>query len=137
MQLVERIDLLAVDGDDAVAGLDAGLLRGRAVDRGLDPEVVRLGEEVAAGRTEDGEHQEDGDDGLEEVHRRAGGGDGEPLGVALLAVGAGLVLGRHLVEVVHADDAHVGARGDGLDAVLGLAPLERPQLRAEARGRTR
>ena len=59
-------------------------------------------------------------------------GDRHALGIALLAVGARLVLGRHLVEVVHPDDAHVRAGGDGLDAVLGLASLERPQPRTEA-----
>ena len=55
-----------------------------------------------------------------------------PRPVALLAVGAGLVLGRHLLEVVHADDAHVGAGGDGLHAVLRLAPPERPDAGPEA-----
>ena len=43
---------------------------------------------------------------------------------APLAVAA--ILRRHVLEVVHADDAHVGAGRDGLDAVLGLASPERP-----------
>ncbi len=49
----------------------------------------------------------------------------------LLPIRAGLVLGGHLVEVVHPDDADVCARGDRLQPVLGLAPAERPDARAE------
>ena len=49
----------------------------------------------------------------------------------LLLVGAGLVLRRNLIEVVHPDDAHVGAGRDRLQAVLGLALVERPDAGAE------
>ena len=50
----------------------------------------------------------------------------------LLAVRAGLVLRRHLVEVVHADDAHERAERQGPHAVLGLAAAEAPQAGTEA-----
>ena len=49
-----------------------------------------------------------------------------------LAEGAGLVGGVDLFHVGHADDAHVAAGGDGLHAVLGLAPGERPEAGSEA-----
>ena len=70
--------------------------------------------------------------GHEEVHGRPGDGHREPPPVGLLAVGAGLVLGVHLLEVAHPDDLHVGPGGDGLEAVLRLALPERPQAGAEA-----
>jgi hypothetical protein len=52
--------------------------------------------------------------------------------VRLGPVGPLLVGGVDLLHVAHADDADVAARRDGLDAVLGLAPAERPQPRPEA-----
>ena len=58
--------------------------------------------------------------------------DGEALAGRALAVGAGLVGGIDLLEVGHADDAHVAAGGDRLHAVLGLAAAERPEARPEA-----
>ena len=78
------------------------------------------------------ERDEQEHEGLEQVHDRSGGHDQQPLRIRLLAVGAGLVLGRHVgLEVAHPDDADVGASRDALDAVLGLASLERPDLRSE------
>ena len=62
---------------------------------------------------------------------RAGEHDGHALAERLGPVGAGLVLGSDLLEVAHADDLHVGAGRDELDAVLGLAPLERPDAGPE------
>ena len=93
-----------------------------------------LGERaVARARRAMRERDEEQHERLEEVHDRAGRRHEQPLRVRLLAVGAGLVLGRRRrLEVAHPDDADVGAERDALDAVLGLAALERPDLRPEA-----
>ena len=83
-----------------------------------------------AGEEQHREHQHDRDD---EVHRRTGARRRTTFGrQRLRAVRARLVLGRDLFEVGHADDAAVAAERDRLDAVLGLAPRERPEARAEA-----
>src|SRR5262249_22649353 len=50
----------------------------------------------------------------------------------LLAVRARLVLGRHFLQVVHADDADIGAGWNGLEAVLDLTPANAPDPGAEA-----
>ena len=75
---------------------------------------------------------EDQDERETQVHDDAGEHGDESLADRGLAVGAGLVFGIDLFEVGHADDAHVAAGGDGLDAVLGLAPPERPDPRSES-----
>ena len=65
------------------------------------------------------------------MHGRPGQRHRHLPGVALGPVGPRLVTLGHLVEVVHADDPHVGTGRDALDAVLGLALLERPDPRPE------
>src|SRR5207302_3485507 len=73
----------------------------------------------------------DEDEGDDEVHRRAGDRDRQPPPERLGAVRAFLVGGVNLIEVVHADDLHVGAGRYRLDAVLRLAALEGPDARTE------
>jgi hypothetical protein len=62
---------------------------------------------------------------------RAGDHRGDALGRGLAAIGAVLVLGVDLLERVHPDDPDVGPGRDDLEAVLGLAALERPDARSE------
>jgi hypothetical protein len=42
------------------------------------------------------------------------------------------ILGRDFLERVHSGDLHVAAEREDRDAVLGLTPLRRPELRPEA-----
>ena len=99
-----------VDVDAADAEDDVALLRCRRRRPGCrPPTVVDLGagqlDELAAWRVH-GEQQHDRD---QHVHQRAGGDHEQPARERLLPVRAGLVGRRHLVDVVHADDAHEGA----------------------------
>src|SRR5437763_1218480 len=82
----------AVDGDDAVAELEARLL-GRALPRLEQRQLPHLQVGVAALDPDGGEGDEQQHEGDQEVHRRARDGDREPPPVRLFAVGAGLVLG--------------------------------------------
>ena len=68
---------------------------------------------------------------ISEVHGGSGDRDTEARPERLLSVGAGLVGGIDLLEVVHPDDADVGAGRDGLHPELGLTAAERPDLRSE------
>ena len=138
--VVEGGDGLPADAQHLVAGAQAGLVGAGALDhvadgprRLVDRRAAEpLGERTAAGHAEDREGDDEEDEGLQEVHDRAGRHDQEAPRVRLLPVGAVLVLRRHVgLEVAHPEDAHVGAERDALDAVLGLAPLERPDLGPE------
>ena len=75
-------------------------------------------------------HQED--DRHEEVGGRAREADSHATGIRLEPVRAVLQGRVHLLQVGHAGYPHVGTGGNGLDAVLGLTPSDRPQPRAEA-----
>ena len=68
----------------------------------------------------------------EEMHRRPGQGNRHPPRITLGPVCLRFIPLGHLVEVVHADDPHVGPGGDGLQAVLGVASLKRPDAGPEA-----
>ncbi len=122
--------LVAVDGDDDVAGAEADdlvliqavrnvqrfRLRGRrTLNDGSD-----LGEadvHVAGDHEDDGE-KEDGED---EVHAGAGGEDekADPAGLSGEAVGVGGVL--------FAEEAHEAAEREPVDGVDGVAPGEAPR----------
>ena len=88
-----------VDAEHDVVGLDAG--RGRRPALGDRRELDAVTLLRAPGERVDAEQERDGD---QEVHHRAGADDQHPPAVGLLAVGAGLVGGFHLVDVAHADD---------------------------------
>ena len=125
LQRVPARHRLPVDGDDAVALLQARL-RGRALrDDGVDGGARALGDAAADDHHEEQEERDD------QVHGDAGEHDLQAIAVAALPVGARLVGGVDLFEAAHPDDAHVAAERERLHAVLGLAALERPQPRSE------
>jgi len=112
--LADVADLLAVDLEDDVAGLEAGFLGG-----GLGDDVGYLGEahvHVAGDHEGDGE-EEDGED---EVHAGAGGEDEEtdPAGLGGQAVGVGGVL--------LAQEADEASQREPVDGVYCAAPGEAP-----------
>ena len=122
-------EVLAVDRHDGVADPQAGQGRRRRPPR----PVLEGGHVVVVRRLPEGEDQDEGQhERDEEMHGRAGGRHDDPLVEGLLAVGPGLVLLRDLLGGGEPDDPHVPAGGDGLDAVFGLAPPDRPQPGAEA-----
>ena len=126
-EVVVGVDGDPVDRQDHVAGQHAG--GGR---RGVVRHHADLGAGCVDEHPADGEHAEEQHGGDGDVHHRSGADDEQPLRVALLPIGARLVGGIDLVEVVHPDDAHEGAERQQAHAVLGLAALEAPQARPEA-----
>src|SRR5690606_30771499 len=118
-----------VDGDDPVAYADVGRGGGGGDTVASLDDVGDHRDRLADAGGDDG--PEEHDEGHEEVHPDAGEDHHRLLPERLLPVGAADVLGGHLLEGVHPDDADVPAGGDRLDAVFGLPPLDRPQLRPE------
>ena len=132
----------ARDADDPVAGPDARL-GGRRRRIALDAARVHVGRHAgldgadrgpgAGGLQADarGDHEQQ-HQGQHEVHERAGREHDDPLPARLLAERPRLVGRVHVLQVGHPDDLDETTGRDGLDAVLGLALLARPDGPPEA-----
>ena len=121
--VAEYVDALPVDGDDAVAGVEAvGTLQRASVGKAGDGgRVERLGTGV---------EEEDDDKAGEEVHGRAGGED-QQLFPKALTVQRRRVVGVLLFPFHGAEAAH----GEGAEGIPGVAPLLFPQNGAHADGK--
>ncbi len=140
-ELIPGVHARAPERDDLVTGTEARLDRGgRGIGLGAagggdagghagvdGPDRGGVGVGQADARGQDEQQHE----GQREVHERPGGQHDHPLPAGLPAEGARLVLGVHVLQGGHADDLDETARGDDLDAVLGLAPDPGPQCLAE------
>src|ERR1700688_4606296 len=130
LQIRGRADARAAHLDHHVAGLEPG-------DPGrVDPvgqrRVPRDGHGIALRGPDEDEQTPQQHERHDAVHGRSGDGDDEAVVEGPLAVCAGLVGGVDLLHARHTEDLHVAARGDGLDAVLGLSSSDRPQTGTEA-----
>ena len=94
LDLLETLDLHAVDADDAVAGPQAGALRG-AVRR----DAGDLGRRE--GLADDAVHAGEGDDREQEIGERAGEDDRRALTEALVVERDGALFRGHLAERWH------------------------------------
>ena len=118
---------LPVDGDDAVAGLQAGLLGrhagGDVADRGS------VGRDLDADREEQDRIDQERED---EVHRRAGEHDGGARGERSAWRTRARARRQRLLLVLLAEHLDVAAERHGRERVLGLAALAREHDRPEA-----
>ncbi len=119
----------AVDRLHDVAGPDAADLgrTGQAAHgiESLDLHLIRVG------HPDEDEQDPQQDEGQQEVHGRTGHGHTQPGVEGLVPVESSLVGRVHLLEIGHPGDLDVATEGKCLDAVLGLAPPERPQAGSE------
>src|SRR5215218_97929 len=120
------VEVLPVDADDSVAVTDARFCRRAIGEHARDRGFERVGKSATDER---GVDEKEGED---QVHGHAGEDDCEPVAEGAVPERSGLLVRVDVFEVAHADDADVAAGGDGLHAILRLAPSERPHPRPEA-----
>jgi hypothetical protein len=126
VEVVPRAHVLAVDGDDAIAGAEVGV--GRRLPGEDGPDGRRGRARFGAGELHEDERGE-GD-----VGERPAADDAQPLPRRAQRERVGLLLGVDARARLLAAQAHVAAERDGADRVLGAAPLEVQERPSEADG---